>query len=57
MQHKGTVVVLAATIALTARVLLADESGTFNWPQWGQPPASRIRWRRRPSLRSHRSDI
>jgi hypothetical protein len=50
MQHKGTVVVIAATIALTALVLLADESGTFNWPQWGQnPPASRIRRRRRPS--------
>ena len=39
MQHKGTVVVLATTIALTARVLLADESGTFNWPQWGQTPS------------------
>jgi hypothetical protein len=29
---------LAATIALTVLVLLADESGTFNWPQWGQNP-------------------
>jgi hypothetical protein len=38
MQHKGTIIVIAATIALTALVLLADESGTFNWPQWGQNP-------------------
>jgi hypothetical protein len=37
MQHKRTVVVLAATISLTALVLLAD-GGTFNWPQWGQNP-------------------
>src|SRR5215472_4295763 len=38
MRHKVTVVVMAATIVLTALVLLADESGTFNWPQWGQNP-------------------
>jgi len=38
MQQRRTVVVIAATIALTALVLLADVSGTFNWPQWGQNP-------------------
>jgi hypothetical protein len=38
MQQRSTIVVIAATIALTVLVLLADESGTFNWPQWGQNP-------------------
>jgi hypothetical protein len=38
MQQSRIVVVIAATIALTALVLLADESGASNWPQWGQNP-------------------
>ena len=37
MQQKGIVAVIAVTIAVTALVL-ADETGTFNWPQWGQNP-------------------
>jgi len=37
MQQSRIVIVIAATIALTALVLLADESG-ISWPQWGQNP-------------------
>src|SRR5258708_10904733 len=34
-----SVVAVAATIVMTGFILLADdESGTFNWPQWGQNP-------------------
>jgi hypothetical protein len=38
MQQRRTVVAIAATIAVTALVLLAEESGTLNWPQWGRNP-------------------
>ncbi len=38
MQQRRIVVVIAATTALTALILLANESGTLNWPQWGQNP-------------------
>src|SRR5712691_1857963 len=38
MQQRRTVVVIAATIVLTGLVLLPDELGTSNWPQWGQNP-------------------
>jgi hypothetical protein len=38
MKKRRIVALIAATIALTALVLLADQSEAFSWPQWGQNP-------------------